>query len=453
MKSKSFDRLVLIIIIAFVVVLAGIVFLGNWFGARPPAPVLPIGDKVGVRGPFTLAFPQAMQPGSVEAHFETDPPVDGSFRWNGRTLSFWPSQPLKIGQEYIVRLTAGSLTEDGREIRQELQAYFPVRQPEVVFMTPVTGEAEVWVSSVNPAILRPVTHTGGTVYDFGVTPDGEHIIYSARNEMSGLDLWMVDRRGEDRQMLLDCGPDWCSNPAMSPDGSRLAYARRTASVQPGGPPGVPRIWTLVSDTGQTARLYDDPEITGFDPVWSPLGNQLAFFDGTNGGIRVLTIDGDDELLLPSNMGTVGAWSPDGQRMLFIDMEMGPERPYIVVYQADFATEAVSPALASEMGRSEYGKPVWSPDGEWIAIGISPLGGTGFQQIWIMRPDGSDAVAVTNDFNAVHTAYRWDPTGEALVFQRLNLSSSNNVPEVMVWQRNSGEFSVLGADGGFADWLP
>jgi Tol biopolymer transport system component len=140
-------------------------------------------------------------------------------------------------------------------------------------------------------------------------------------------------------------------------------------------------------------------------------------------------------------------------MLFIDMETGLERPYIVVYQADFATEAITPALASDMGRSEYGKPVWSPDGEWIAIGIAPLGGTGFQQIWIMRPDGSDAVAVTNDFNAVHTAYRWDPTGEALVLQRLNLSSSNNLPEVMVWQRDTGEFTVIGEDSGFADWLP
>jgi TolB protein len=453
MKTKSFDRLVVIIMAVLVLILAGIISFGSWFGARPPAAVLPVGNAIGVRGPFALTFPQAMQPVSVEGNFETIPALTGKFRWEGRTLYFWPDQPLEAGEEYTVRLAAGALTEDGREIRQEMQAQFPVRQPEVVFMTPVTGNAEIYASSINPAVLRPLTQTGGTVYDFGVTPDGEHIIYSARNDMDGLDLWMVDRQGENNLLLLDCGPDWCSNPAMSPDRSRLAYARRTANVQPGGPPGVPRIWLFIPDTGQTAVLYNDPDVTGFDPVWSPQGDRLAFFDGSNGGIRVLYIDREDELLLPSNMGTVGAWSADGQRMLFIDMETALDRPYIVVYLADFASEVISPALSSDLVRSEYGKPVWSPDGEWIAIGIRALGGTGVQQIWIMRPDGSDAVDLTNDFNYVHTAYRWDPTGGALVFQRLNLSASNNRPQVMVWQRDSNEFVILGEDSGFAEWLP
>jgi hypothetical protein len=133
------------------------------------------------------------------------------------------------GQSYRVRLTEGALTEDGRAIRKEMQALIQVRLPEVVFMSPVTGDPEIWISSIEPAVLRPVTQTGGSVYDFGVTPDGEHIIYSARNEMEGLDLWMIDRQGANKRLLLDCGPDWCSNPALSPDGARLAYARRNAT--------------------------------------------------------------------------------------------------------------------------------------------------------------------------------------------------------------------------------
>jgi TolB protein len=453
MKLKSFDRLVLIIIAALILLFAAVVLFGNLFGTRPPKAVLPIGNAIGSRGPFVLAFPQNMQHSSVEDYFETVPALEGSFQWNGRLLYFWPIQPLQPGQEYLIRLAAGALSEDGREIRQDMEARFQVRQPEVVFMSPVTGSAEVWASSMDQGSPRQLTHTDGTVYDFGVSSDGEQIIYSARNDMSGLDLWMVDRRGENRKLLLDCGPDWCSNPAMSPDKTRLAYARRNANLQPGGPPGVPRIWVLILETGQTAALYTDPEITGFDPVWSPRGDRLAFFDGAAGGIRILSIELDDELLLPSNMGTVGAWSPDGNQMMFIDMETSVNRPYIIVYQADFAKDVISPVLSSDQVQSEYGKPAWSPDGEWIAIGIRAVGGTGLQQIWVMRPDGSDAVNITNDFTYVHTAYRWDPAGNALVFQRLNLTSSNNLPEVIVWQRESGEFTVLGDDSGFADWLP
>jgi TolB protein len=453
MKSISFDRLVFTIIAALVLVLAAIILFGNLYGARPPEAVLPEGGAVGMRGPFTILFPQEMQHSTVEKRFETEPPLSGNFRWEGRKLFFWPNQPLVAGQSYRVRLTEGALTADGRAIRKEMQTFIQVRLPEVVFMSPVTGDAEIWISSIEPAVLRPITQTGGSVYDFGITPDGEHIIYSARNEMEGLDLWMIDRQGANKRLLLDCGPDWCSNPALSPNGARLAYARRNASLQPGGPPGVPRIWLLSVESGQTSVLYNDPEITGFDPVWSPMGDRLAFFDGTAGGIRILAIDKEDELLLPSNMGTVGAWSPDGQRMMFIDMESSFDRPYIAVYEANFADNAVVPALSSDLVRSDYGKPVWSPDGEWIAIGIRPIGGSGTQQIWVMRPDGSDALEVTSDFNYVHTAYRWDPGGNAIVFQRLNLTSSNNLPEVLVWQRDTGKFTTLGQDSGFAEWLP
>jgi TolB protein len=453
MNNRSFDRLVIIIIGSLVLVLAGVVLLGNLAGARPPEAQYPASGSVGMRGPFILQFPQNMQRASVEALFETQPAIDGRYGWDGRTLFFWPDKPLIAGQQYAVRLREGAVTEDGRIIRRGMEALYTVRQPEVVFMSPVTGNAEIWISSIDPAVMRPITSTGGSVYDYGVTADGEHIIYSARNQMTGLDLWMIDRNGENGRLLLDCGPDWCNNPALSPDGSRLAYARRSASVQPGGPPGVPRIWMLVMETGQTAPLYSDQDITGFDPLWSYQGNRLAFFDGANSGIRVLVIDKEDDLLLPSNMGAVGSWSPDGQRMMFIDTEMALERPYVIVYIADFRNEMITPALSSELVRTEYGKPVWSPDGEWIAIGVRPLSGVSMQQIWIMRPDGSGLIEVTDDFLHVHTAYRWNPGGDALVLQRLNLSSSSSTPEVLVWQRDSGQFIRLAEDAGFADWLP
>ncbi|MEN4098954.1 MAG: hypothetical protein ROW52_03450 [Anaerolineaceae bacterium] len=453
MKSKSFDRIVFFILAGLALLLVVIILAGGWIGARPPVADLPTSGAVGMGGPLSLRFPQNMQRSTVEARFHTEPALEGRFQWDEHTLHFWPNDALQAGDVYEVILREGAQTEDGQVIRQEARLSFAVRRPEVVFMMPVTGNAEIWVSSIEASILRPLTQTNGMVYDFGVAADGEHIVYSVRNDMEGLDLWMVDRSGENQILLLDCGRDWCSSPAISPDGTRIAYARRIANIQPGASPGVPRIWMYTMDSVQTAPLYSDQAITGFDPLWSESGDQLAFFDGANGGIRVLTMDTEHEVFLPSNMGMVGSWSPDGQRMMFADMVMASQRPYTVVYEADFKNEVVTPALSSELVRTEYGRPAWSPDSEWIAIGIRAFGGSNTQQIWIMRPDGSDPFAVTSDLTYTNTAYRWHPAGEMLVFQRLKLASAQQTPEVVVWHRRTETFTVLGKDAGFANWLP
>jgi hypothetical protein len=63
-----------------------------------------------------------------------------------------------------------------------------------------------------------------------------------------------------------------------------------------------------------------------------MGDRLAFFDGAR-AVFGFWIDKEDELLLPSNMGAVGAWSPDGQRMMFIDMESSLNVHICIVYEA------------------------------------------------------------------------------------------------------------------------
>ena len=77
-----------------------------------------------------------------------------------------------------------------------------------------------------------LTNTSGRVFDFNVSPDGERIAFSSYDDQGGISLWTVDRSGN-AQILLDCGEDWCINPDFSPDGSKLAYVRRSAGISEG----------------------------------------------------------------------------------------------------------------------------------------------------------------------------------------------------------------------------
>jgi Tol biopolymer transport system component len=153
------------------------------------------------------------------------------------------------------------------------------------------------------------------------------------------------------------------------------------------------------------------------------------------------------------MGLVGAWAPDGRGMLFNDLSIASERPFAKVFLADFDTGTVSPALGESFTEADYSIPAWSPNGEWLAVSLRLAEGAPNEQLWLMRPDGTDARQITTGANYTYGRYQWDPWGESLVFQRLELGIPYPVPQVMVWSRDGGEPRLLAADATWPAWAP
>jgi hypothetical protein len=71
----------------------------------------------------------------------------------------------------------------------------------------------------------------------------------------------------------------------------------------------------------------------------------------------------------------------------------------------------------------------------------------------MHLDGSARSEVTHDPVANHAAYQWDAQGARLVYQKLRLDCSCNLPQVIVWQRDTGETHTLGDDAILPRWIP
>lgn len=180
-----------------------------------------------------------------------------------------------------------------------------------------------------------------------------------------------------------------SQPALSPDGGRVAYVVRTQDAAADRP--VDELWTVAATGGTPARLTRGPSDSA--PVWSPDGTRLAFLrdgqvavlvglDGLDGG-------GDTEVLTDLPLGA-GApqWSPDGLRLAFaalVDPHAGADRSAPMVsdgtdYQADGA--GTYGAARSQLhvvdvasrtvrqltdGRLHARAPRWSPDGTRLAF--------------------------------------------------------------------------------------
>ncbi len=174
-----------------------------------------------------------------------------------------------------------------------------------------------------------------------------------------------------------------SQPALSPDGSRVAYVLRTLDRE--GDRNVDQLWTVPATGGTPRRLTVGGSDTA--PAWSPDGTWLAFL--RDGQVHLLAADGGEPERITDLPLGAGApvWSPDGSRIAFTsavdpagDQDgTGPLVTTRVDYQADGAglfgavrsqlhvVDLATRTVRQVTDGDHAGRPAWSPDGRTLAF--------------------------------------------------------------------------------------
>jgi dipeptidyl aminopeptidase/acylaminoacyl peptidase/CubicO group peptidase (beta-lactamase class C family) len=214
-------------------------------------------------------------------------------------------------------------------------------------------------------------------------------------------------------------------PALSPDGTQIAYVLRTTDVE--GDRTLRSLWRVAASGGEPQQLTrGDADST---PVWSPDGTQLAFLRAKDGPAQLWLLPvggGEPEQVttLPLGAGTP-RWSPDGTRIAFsapvdiagLDDEKRGHTPIVTErldYQADGAgwlrtirqhlhlldvdTKKCRQATEGDWHASD---PSWSPDGTKLAY--------------------SAGTAADVDLNPTAPAYLLDATDEKATPQLAGLA--------------------------------
>ena len=156
--------------------------------------------------------------------------------------------------------------------------------------------------------------------------------------------------------------DWNDiTPALSPDGTRLAFA----SNRSGG--WQIYIWNL--ENGQIAPLTQQPGYKA-SPSWSPDGLWLAYegYAENNLDIFIQAADGSgDPLAVTNHLGGdfAPAWSPRGRLIAFISTRSGREQIWLADLDKS-GEERFTPI--ENLNESRAAHPLWSADGRYLSWG-------------------------------------------------------------------------------------
>jgi Tol biopolymer transport system component len=167
-----------------------------------------------------------------------------------------------------------------------------------------------------------------------------------------------------------------------PDGSRIAFTSNNL------------ITVMGFDGGQYGPVGNTP-VTGLAPTFSPDGKQLAFqrnVGGSNYNIFVMNNDGTNLHQITTTVGqdTVPAWSPDGTKIAFASRRTGHWQIFLM--NPDGSNQ-VNISNTTAIGADDI-HPAWSPNGTKIAFARTPSAINPLEKIWTMNADGSLQTQIT-----------------------------------------------------------
>jgi tricorn protease len=209
---------------------------------------------------------------------------------------------------------------------------------------------------------------------------------------------------------IDAAGPLLRRPALSPDGSRIAFAHAGD------------LWVASSEGGVAARVTSHPS-EDHSPSFSPDGESLAFFSERTGGgnIYIASLNGGGPPRRVTHHGGSPppvAWAPDGAWLYFTshDTGLGGAVSKVAV------TGGPTIRLAHDPMESHYNAAV-SPDGAWIAFnnnghqwwrhGPNPAG---HSDIWVMAEGaGADDFRRLTAFLGHNVRPMWGEGGESIYY--------------------------------------
>lgn len=202
-------------------------------------------------------------------------------------------------------------------------------------------------------------------------------------------------------------------PAISPDGTQIAYSVGNADEHPS-------IHLMNIDGSNDRRLFKNNFLSGQSIAWGPDGKGLYYTKtevvrNTNlyNDIYYYDLERHKEIRLTRHLRARDpAPSPDGTKLVFVTTRLGKTRlATLPLMQKTIAKEQDINWLGEESD-NQFETPRFSPDGQKIVVGVRQP--DGYKDIWILGSQGNKLEELMHD-RAIDGGAVWSADGRSLYF--------------------------------------
>ncbi|NLF00806.1 MAG: hypothetical protein GX601_07495 [Anaerolineales bacterium] len=309
--------------------------------------------------------------------------------------------------------------------------------------SPATPETALFASPLESPAATPAAGPGAS------GSAGRILFHS--NHRAQYDIYVLDLATGENSLLTDAA-EHDLEPAISPDGSRIAFARSRLDMSGQD------IWVMNVDGSDPHIIASMEHAIATCPDWSPDGQQLAFYAAKDGHFRLFLVSADSgdltELAWGGRNDMMPDWSPDGTQILFASDRDGQSDLYIMSPDGS-NLQKLTDSLENEW------RPRWSPDGKHIVFqGNQGTYGDNWNLYLLEVATGEIEQLTEGDVDTSMPA--WSDDGSTIFFvqERVQISGEaisgnrNRLYALDLEQRVISELGEVDAsDSGYPTWVP